>query len=88
MESFGVLVFGSCSGFSQLPNWFSAGAVYVTAIAARRDSDGAPLGRHHLVSLFMHGVRFRGLHALVSVPSWDLSIVLEGLSELPFELLE
>ncbi len=47
-----------------------------------------PPGRHHLVSLFMHGVRLRGLHALVSVPSWDLSIVLEGLSELPSELLE
>ncbi len=62
--------------------------VYVTAIAVRWDSDGAPLCRHHLVSLFMHGVRLRGLHALVSVPSWDLSIVLEGLSELPSELLE
>ncbi len=46
-----------------LQHKFSAGAaattlrVYVTAIAARMDSDDVPLGRHHLVSSFMCGAK-------------------------------
>ncbi len=31
--------------------------IYVAAIAARRDSDDVPLGRHRLVSSFMHGAK-------------------------------
>ncbi len=46
-----------------LQDKFSAGAaattlrVYVAAIAARRESNNVPLGRHRLVSYFMRGVK-------------------------------
>ncbi len=62
--------------------------VYVAAIAARRALDEIPLGRHRLVSAFMRGVRrLRPAHP-TAVPSWDLSVVLEGLVTAPFEPLE
>ncbi len=77
-----------------LQDKFLAGAatttlrVYVAAIAARRDSDDVPLGRHHFVSSFMCGVkRLRPVHP-PSFPSWDLSVVMKGLQEPPFEPLE
>ncbi len=77
-----------------LQDKFSAGAaattlrVYVAAIAARRDSDDVPLGRHRLVSSFMRGVKRLKPVRPPSFPSWDLSVVLKGLMEPPFELLE
>ncbi len=62
--------------------------VYVAAIAARRDSDDVPLGRHNLVSSFMRWAKpLRPVHP-PSFPSWDLSVVLKGLLEPPFEPLE
>ncbi len=62
--------------------------VYVAAIAARRELDEVPLGRHRMVSAFMRGVRrLRPVHPM-AVPSWDLSVVLEGLVAAPFEPLE
>ncbi len=62
--------------------------VYVAAIAARRELDKIPLGRHRMVSAFMRGVRrLRPVHP-TAVPSWDLSVVLEGLVTAPFEPLE
>ncbi len=62
--------------------------VYVVAIAARRELDEIPLGRHRMVSAFMHGVqRLRPVRP-IGVPSWDLSVVLEGLMTAPFEPLE
>ncbi len=62
--------------------------VYVAAIAARRELDEIPLGRHRLVSAFMRGVRRLRPARPTAVPSWDLSVVLEGLVMAPFEPLE
>ncbi len=62
--------------------------VYVTAIAAHRELDEIPLGRHQLVSAFMHGVQRLRPVCHIEVPSWDLSVVLEGLMGAPFEPLE
>ncbi len=62
--------------------------VYVAAIAARRELDEIPLGRHWMVSAFMRGVRRLRPVRPTAVPSWDLSVVLEGLVTAPFEPLE
>ncbi len=62
--------------------------VYVAAIAARRELDEIPLGRHQMVSAFMRGVRRLRPVRPTAVPSWDLSVVLEGLVTAPFEPLE
>ncbi len=62
--------------------------VYVAAIAARRELDEIPLGRHQLVSAFMRGPDALGPVRPTAVPSWDLSVVLEGLVTAPFEPLE
>ncbi len=62
--------------------------VYVAAIAARRELDEIPLGRHRMVSAFMRGVRRLRPTRPMAVPSWDLSVVLEGLVTAPFEPLE
>ncbi len=62
--------------------------VYVAAIAARRELDEIPLGRHHMVSAFMRGARCLRPVRPTTVPSWDLSVVLEGLVTAPFEPLE
>ncbi len=62
--------------------------VYVAAIAARREHDEVPLGRHRIVSAFMCGVRRLRPVRPIAVPSWDLSVVLEGLVAAPFEPLE
>ncbi len=62
--------------------------VYVAAIAAWRELDEIPLGRHRMFSAFMRGVRRLRPVRPTAVPSWDLSVVLEGLVMAPFELLE
>ncbi len=62
--------------------------VYVAAIAARRELDEIPLGRHRLVSAFMRGVRRLRPVRPTAVPSWDLSVILKGLVTAPFEPLE
>ncbi len=62
--------------------------VYVAAIAARRELDEIPLERHRMVSAFMRGVRRLRPVRPTAVPSWDLSVVLEGLVTAPFEPLE
>ncbi len=62
--------------------------VYVAAIAALRELDEIPLGRHRLVSAFMRGARRLRPVRPTAVPSWDLSVVLEGLVTAPFEPLE
>ncbi len=62
--------------------------VYVAAIAARRELDEIPLGRNRMVSAFMRGVRRLRSVRPTAVPSWDLSVVLEGLVTAPFEPLE
>ncbi len=62
--------------------------VYVAAIAARRELDEIPLGRHRLVSAFMRGVRRLRPTRPTAIPSWDLSVNLEGLVTAPFEPLE
>ncbi len=83
-----------CSVLEFLQDKFLAGVaattlrVYVAAIAARRDSDDVQLGRHHLVSSFMRGVKRLRPLCPPSFPSWDLSVVLNGLLEPPFGPLE
>ncbi len=62
--------------------------VYVAAIAALRELDEIPLGRHRMVSAFMRGVRRLRPVRPMAVPSWDLSVVLEGLVTAPSEHLE
>ncbi len=62
--------------------------VYVAAIAAQRELDEIPLGRHRMVSAFMCGVRRLRPVRPMAVPSWDLSVILEGLVTAPFEPLE
>lgn len=52
------------------------------AATASQKSDKVPLDRHHLVSSLMCPARPG------SVPSWDLLVVLEVLSEPPFLHLE
>ncbi len=61
---------------------------YVAAIAARRELDEIPLGRHWMVSKFMRGIRWLRPVRPIGVPSWDLLVVLEGLVAAPFEALE
>ncbi len=46
------------------------------------------MGRHRLVSAFMRGARRLRPVRPTAVPSWDLSVVLEGLVTAPFEPLE
>ncbi len=62
--------------------------VYVAAIAARRELVETPLGRHRMVSAIMRGVRRLRPVWPTAVPSWDLSVVLEGLVTATFEPLE
>ncbi|XDV31033.1 hypothetical protein PO909_033810 [Leuciscus waleckii] len=63
--------------------------VYVAALSACHALvDGAPLGRHPLLSRFLRGARRLRPPARTKVPSWDLAIVLEGLVDTPFELIE
>ncbi len=63
--------------------------VYVAAISANHAYiDGVSVGLHPLVSRFMQGSRrLRPFHP-ARVPTWDLSVVLQGLSGHPFEPLE
>ncbi len=62
--------------------------VYLAAIAARRELDEVPLGRHRMVTAVMRGVRRLRPVCPTAVPSWDLSVVLEGLVTAHFEPLE
>ncbi len=59
--------------------------VYVVAIAAQRELNEIPLRRHLIVSAFMHGVRHLRPVRPIGVPSWDLSVVIEGLMVAPIE---
>ncbi len=52
--------------------------VYFAAIATCRELDEIPLGRHQMVSAFMHGVQHLRPVCLIGVPSWNLSVVLRG----------
>ncbi len=61
--------------------------VYVAAIAARRELDEVPLGRHHMVSAFMRGVQHLPVRP-IGVPSWDLLVAFEGLMGAQFEPLK
>ncbi len=78
-----------------LQDRFSAGLtpstlkVYVAAIAAfHAPLDVGPLGRHQLVVHFLCGAwRMRPV-TCSGVPTWDLAVVLEGLSLAPFEPIE
>ncbi len=63
--------------------------VYVAAISTNETYiDGVSVGRHPLVSRFMQGSRRLRPFLPARVPSWDLSIVLQGLSGHPFEHLK
>ncbi len=62
--------------------------VYVAAIAARRELDEVPLGRHHMVSAIMRGVQHLRPVRPIGVPSWDLLVAFEGLMGAQFEPLK
>ncbi|KAJ8004404.1 hypothetical protein DPEC_G00135360 [Dallia pectoralis] len=63
--------------------------VYVAALSTCHvPLNGVSLGRHPLVSRFLRGARRLRPAAGMRVPSWDLAIVLEGLSRAPFEPIE
>lgn len=63
--------------------------VYVAAISAwHNHTEGASVGKHVLVSRFLRGARWLRPLYRPWVPSWDLSIVIEGLSDSPFKPLE
>ncbi len=63
--------------------------VYVAAISAYHiPLGGMSLGRDPLVSRFLHGTLRLRPAARTRVPTWDLTIVLQGLSLAPFEPLE
>lgn len=63
--------------------------MYVAAIAAYHTSlAGESLGRNPLMSCFLYGsLRLRPAR-YARVLAWDLAIVLEGLSMVPFEPIE
>ena len=62
--------------------------VYASAISSRHERvDGATVGGHRLVSLFLRGaLRLRPPRTL-RAPAWDLPLVLEAMSLPPFEPL-
>ncbi len=63
--------------------------VYVAAISAYHiPLGGMSLGRDPLVSRFLHGTLRLRPAARTRVPTWDLTIVLQGLSLAPFEPLD
>ncbi len=57
-------------------------------VMAHTELDEVRLGRHRMVSAFMRGVRRLTTTRPMAVPSWDLSVILEGLVTAPFEPLE
>ena len=62
--------------------------VYVAAISSLHDGvDGAMVGRHRLVSLFLRGALRLCPPTAMRAPAWDLPLVLEALSSPPFEPL-
>ena len=69
---------------------FSTVKVYLAAISARHFGfENKPVGQHQLVHQFMKGASSH-LHPVSKslVPSWDLALVLDSLSQPPFEPLE
>ncbi|MGL5643882.1 MAG: hypothetical protein ACRCW3_03885, partial [Metamycoplasmataceae bacterium] len=63
--------------------------VYVAAIGAfHTPIEAGSLGKHQLVVQFLRGARRMRPAAHSRVPTWDLAVVLEGLSAAPFEPLE
>lgn len=78
-----------------LQDHFSAGLspctlkVYVADITAFHSLlGGGSLGKHHLVTRFLHGTLRMRPAAQVRILAWDLAVVLEGLSLTPFEPLD
>ncbi|XP_058483844.1 uncharacterized protein LOC131459867 [Solea solea] len=68
---------------------FSTIKVYLAAVSACHVGfGGAPVGQHPLIKRFMRGARRLRPVRKPLVPSWDLPMVLEALSGLPFEPLE
>ncbi|XP_016369319.1 uncharacterized protein LOC107709377, partial [Sinocyclocheilus rhinocerous] len=67
---------------------FSTIKVYLAAISASHVGfEGSMVGQHSLIRRFMKGAR-RSLPVIRrTVPEWDLSMVLEALSQSPFEPL-
>ncbi|KAK0130707.1 hypothetical protein N1851_034661 [Merluccius polli] len=62
--------------------------VYVAAISSRHEGvDGATVGCHRLVSLFLRGALRLHPPRTLRAPAWDLPLVLEAMSLPPFEPL-
>ena len=68
---------------------YSTVKVYLSSISAyHQEVDGAPIGRHGLVSAFMKGVKRATATEKPLFPGWELAVVLDGLLKPPFEPLE
>lgn len=77
------------SGLIDKGKAFSTIKVYLAAISARHVGFGdKSVGRHPLVSRLMKGARRKLPVSRPLVPLWDLSVVLEAISQHPFEPLE
>ena len=62
--------------------------VYVAAISSQHERvDGATVGCHRLVPLFLRGAPWLRLPRTLRAPAWDLPLVLEAMSSPPFEPL-
>ncbi len=70
------------------PSWKSRPLLPTKPCRTTSAQDEIPLGRHRMVSAFMCGIRRLRSVRPIGVPSWDLSVVLEGLMGAPFEPLE
>ncbi len=63
--------------------------MYLAAISACHKGFGdKPAGQHQLICRFMNGVRRKLPVSRPMVPLWDLAVVLDALSQHPFEPLE
>ena len=63
--------------------------VHAAAISAFHDHiDGKTVGKHDLVVRFLRGARRLNPPRPPSIPSWDLSLVLRALQDVPFEPLQ
>ncbi len=95
VDTFHFMVRRSPARPSLLPDWYSAGVpagpilcradhstlnVYVAAKSAYHASlGGQSVGRHPLVTFFLHGMLRLRLPVRSRIPSWDLAVVLEAL---------
>ncbi|MCJ8749920.1 hypothetical protein PDJAM_G00193080 [Pangasius djambal] len=102
VETFHFLVRRPPARPCSLPSWYSAGVLAgpplhgadplhpegVAIAAYHAPLGGQSVGRHPLVTRFLHGVLRLRPPVRSRVPPWDLAVVLEALCKPPFEPIE